>query len=55
MTESPTCDLCKEIITKYKMDLASGDSVEIKVSNTKEWRLICGDCARKIGTKLINS
>lgn len=50
---SPRCDLCNEIITKYKMDLGSSDSFSIRILN-EGWKLICGDCARDIATKVIH-
>jgi len=51
---SPRCNLCNEIITKYKMDLNNSDSIEIRILN-EGWRLICGDCARAIAIKIIHN
>ena len=53
--DSPSCDLCANYITKYKMDISSADCVEMKIKYTGEEKIICGDCARKIATELINS
>jgi len=44
------CELCGEMIVKYKMDL--GDTVVIEVGGVIKY--ICDDCARDIAKQLID-